>query len=189
MFRKGLGLVLLLVAGGVLAVGGLLIYRHHSGGKLPTLPADLDSSLDRVERGIRDQEVQGIRAEYLAGGAILVLLILAWALLRRRTPATGSPEDRRTSGRPQKSNLHAWFLALIVVCLCAGTIVALYFGPETIRISESIKIHRGPRDEFLSKVLWGLLIIGGVHVVYFTLFFLPRLFGRGRPSSRARLPR
>ena len=51
-----------------------------------------------------------------------------------------------------------------------------------------MNISRGPRDEFLSKVLWGLLIIGGVHVVYFTLFFLPRLLGRGRPRSRGRLP-
>ncbi|GEM_PF-7087364 len=187
MFRKGLGLVILLVAGGALAIGGLLLYRQHSGGKLPSLPADLDSSLDRVEKEVRAQDLKGIRAEYVAGGAILVLLVLAWVLLRRRKPATGAPDDRRTTGRPQKSNLHAWILALMVVCLCGGTIVALYFGPETIRISDSMKISRGPRDEFLSKVLWGLLIIGGVHVVYFTLFFLPRLFGRGRTRSRGRL--
>ncbi len=187
MFRKGLGLVLLLVAGGAFAVGGLLVYRHYAGGKLPTLPADLDSSLDRVEKEVRTQEYKGIRADVIAGGAILVLLVLAWALLRRRPPATGSPDDRRTTGRPEKSNLRAWLLALIVVCLCGGTIVALYFGPETIRISDTMKIYRGPRDEFLAKVLWGLLLIGGVHVVYFTLFFLPRLLGRGRPRSRGRL--
>lgn len=189
MFRKGLGLLLLFVAGVAFGVGALLVYRQVAGSKLPSLPADLSSSLDRVEEGIRGQEVRGIRAEYLAGGAMLLLLAMAWLLLRRWGPSEAPAGDRRVAERARPSRLNAWLLALVVVCLCGGGIAALYFGPETIRITESVKIQRGPRDQFLSKVLWGLLIVGGIHVVYFALFLLPRVLGGRRPPARGRSPK
>ncbi len=183
MLRQALGLVVLFVAGAVLGGGALIAYRHYAGEKMPPLPAEVDSSIAQAERAVQEHPVAGIPAEYLAGGAVLVLLCFAWALLWRRAPAEA---EKRKAELQRKNLVGPWMLALIVVGGCCALIAAIYFGPDTIKLSDTIQIRRGPREEFLTKLEWGGGIIGGIHLLYFVVFFLPRLFGGGARPARPR---
>lgn len=186
MVRQGLGLLFLLVAGAALAFSALVAYRHHAGDKAPPLPAEVDSSIAQAERAVEGGPITGIRAEYLAGGAVAVLLAFAWALLWRRAPATPADGESRKAELPRKNLVGPWMLALIVVGGCCAAIAGIYFGPDTIKITDTIQIRRGPREEFLTKLEWGGAIIVGVHILYFALFILPRLFGGARHPTRRR---
>lgn len=78
-----------------------------------------------------------------------------------------------------------WIAAAAALGIAAGVIAAIYFGPETIRLTDSIVIQRGPRDVFLARVLWGAGAIALLHLAYFAVLIVARL--RSRSQRRLRL--
>lgn len=187
MLRQLLGLALLAVALGLFALAALVVYRGHVGDPLPSLPPEVESGLRTVEEGLRQANLHGVEASHLLGGVALVVILLAWAFLRSRpraaaaaAPAAGAEGRGGRRGLPaaRSGGAGPWLLALAVVGACAGVIAALYYGPDTFRLTDTLVIRRGPRDRFLRNLTWGGGIIAGLHVLYFLVLAVPRLFAR-----------
>ncbi|MBI5368923.1 MAG: hypothetical protein HZA54_17945 [Planctomycetes bacterium] len=82
-----------------------------------------------------------------------------------------------------------WLFAAFALAACAALIAALYYGPETLQLTDTITIRRGPRDRFLARMKWGGIALAALHVLYFLVLSLPRLFGGGGGKGAARRSR
>lgn len=148
----------------LLASAGLVIYREWFAGQggAPPLPDVINTTL---------QDLDGLDRRWLLAGLGLAALIALWLTLRLFTPGGGG----------QKRG--PWLLAFGVLAVCAAGIVGLYYAPDEIRITDTWRLRRLPREEFLHMMTWGTAIIGGGHLV---LFALLSLLGRARPAHAPR---
>lgn len=93
--------------------------------------------------------------------------------------------EGRVGARGGSHSKWPWIAAAAALGLAVCLIAAIYFGPDSLRLTDNIVIQRGPRDVFLSRVLWGAGVLVLLHMAYFVVLLIARL--RDRQERRLRL--
>lgn len=141
-------------------------WQSQASADLGTAVARLVQTLERVGRVVVDRALQ------IPGEEGRVAQVLAL--------------DERLGAPARRGSTWPWIAAAAMIGLAVGLVATIYFGPDSIRLTETLAIERGPRDVFLARVLWGAGAIVGLHLLYFVILLATRARrdGTGRRPCR-----
>jgi hypothetical protein len=129
---------------------------------------------DCLERGASLAEQHGLDPRWGIGLVVLILFLLSVFFLRWKIKL------------PNKAFAFFGTLALVLV---AGGLVSVYFWPEdTIRLGTVIRIHRGPREQFLDNLEFlGIAVLSAHLFLFLFAAFFQSLLWKQKSGKKKKL--